>query len=314
MIDQRQAEAFLAIAEHRSFAGAAQQLSISLAAVSLRMRAMEASLGQRLVVRGKQVRMTATGQLVLAHLKQVQMMHADVLSQLAAGSGGALQWRSLAVAVNADSLVTWFLPGVQEAMQRHQLVLDIAIDDQDFTHAALKAGDVLGCVSTLAEPLRGCVAQPLGLMRYHCVANAAVVSALRSTPSGQATRSSIRQVPAIIFNRKDGLQEAFLRRQFGPSMGGDYPKHFIPSTEAYDIALEQGWGWGMVSSQQLAKRAAMRPALLDVMEHAVLDVPLYWHHWEREAPAAQRLTKAVVRAGRQALLPMAGPAMPSPMK
>lgn len=304
MIDQRQAEAFLAIAEHRSFAGAAEQLCISLAAVSLRIRAMEAALGQRLVVRGKHAHMTAAGQVVLAHLKQVQLMQADVLAQLAAGSGGASQWRSLAVAVNADSLATWFLPGVQAAMQRHQLVLDIAMDDQDFTHAALKSGDVSGCVSTLAEPLRGCVAQPLGMMRYHAVANAQVVQALRRGPSGRLTRQSVRQVPAIIFNRKDGLQEAFLRQQLGPGVGHDYPKHFIPSTEAYDAAIEQGWGWGMVSSLQLAKRSAERPVLLDLVEHAVLDVPLYWHHWEREAPAAQRLSTAVVEAARQVLLPM----------
>lgn len=304
MIDQRQAEAFLAIAQHRSFAAAAQQLSISLAAVSLRIRAMETALGQRLLVRGKHVSMTAAGQTVLTHLKQVQLMQADVMSQLAAGSGGASSWRSLTVAVNADSLATWFLPGVQEAMQRHQLVLDIALEDQDFTHAALKSGDVSGCVSTLAEPLRGCLAKPLGLMRYHGVANAAVIERLRNNKSGQVTRKSIRQVPAIIFNRKDGLQDAFLRSQFGPDIGGEYPKHFIPSTEAYDMAIELGWGWGMVSSLQLAKRGASRPALLDVIEHAELDVPLYWHHWEREAPAAQRLTRAVVEAARKALLPM----------
>lgn len=304
MIDQRQAEAFLAIAQHRSFSAAAQQLCISLAAVSLRMRAMETALGQRLLVRGKQVRMTPAGQVVLTHLKQVQLMQADVMSQLAAGSGGVSSWRSVSVAVNADSLATWFLPGVQEALQRHQLVLDIVMDDQDFTHAALKSGDVSGCVSTLAEPLRGCLAQPLGLMRYHCVANAQVVRALRHKPSAQVTRKSMRQVPAIIFNRKDGLQDAFLRSHFGPDMSGQYPTHFIPSTEAYEMAIELGWGWGMVSSQQLAKRAASRPVLLDVMDQAVLDVPLYWHHWEREAPAVQRLTQAVVDAARQALLPM----------
>lgn len=305
MIDQRQAQAFLAIAQHRSFAGAAEELCISLAAVSLRMRAMEAALGQRLVVRGKHVHMTAAGQLVLAHLKQVQLMQAEVMGQLAAGSGGDAQWRSLAVAVNADSLATWFLPGVQAAMQRHHLVLDIAMDDQDFTHAALKSGDVSGCVSTLAEPLRGCVAQPLGLMRYQAVANAEVAATLRGSRSGRVSRQTVRQVPAIIFNRKDGLQDAFLRQQFGPEISREYPKHFIPSTEAYEAAIEQGWGWGMVSSLQLAKRGPERPALVDVIEHASLDVPLYWHHWEREAPAAQRLTMAVVEAARQALLPMA---------
>jgi LysR family transcriptional regulator (chromosome initiation inhibitor) len=38
---------------------------------------------------------------------------------------------------------------------RHHVLLDIMIDDQDHTHDALKSGDVMGCVTTLAEPMRG---------------------------------------------------------------------------------------------------------------------------------------------------------------
>ena len=54
-------------------------------------------------------------------------------------------------------------------LQRHCLLLEILIDDQDHTLDALKSGDVIGCVSTLAKPMRGCVAEPLGIMRYRCI-------------------------------------------------------------------------------------------------------------------------------------------------
>ena len=38
------------------------------------------------------------------------------------------------------------LPGVAPLLQRHRLLLEITIDDQDHTHDALKSGDVIGCV------------------------------------------------------------------------------------------------------------------------------------------------------------------------
>ena len=82
MLDARQLEALAAVVEHGGFGVAAQDLSITLAAVSLRIKALEESLGQRLLVRGKQVRATPAGQALLAHIKQVRMMEADVLGGL----------------------------------------------------------------------------------------------------------------------------------------------------------------------------------------------------------------------------------------
>src|SRR5690606_7552129 len=126
-----------AVVEHGGFGPAAQALSLTLSAVSLRIKALEDQMGQRLLVRGKVVRTTAAGQALLAHVKQVRMMEADLLSGLqdgGAGAGGRQAWQSLAVAVNADSLASWFLPGVAPLLKRHRLLLDILIEDQDHTH------------------------------------------------------------------------------------------------------------------------------------------------------------------------------------
>jgi uncharacterized protein (UPF0276 family) len=60
------------------------------------------------------------------------MMEADVLSGLQAGASvgsGSAAWQSLSVAINADSVASWFLPGVAPLLQRHRLLLDIVIDD-----------------------------------------------------------------------------------------------------------------------------------------------------------------------------------------
>jgi LysR family transcriptional regulator (chromosome initiation inhibitor) len=296
MLDARQLEALAAVVEHRGFGPAAQALSLTLAAVSLRIKALEDTLGQRLLVRGKQVRATPAGQALLAHVKQVRLMEADLLGGLqGAEARGGVRWQSLSVAINADSVASWFLPGVAPVLQRHRLLLEILIDDQDHTHDALKSGDVIGCVTTLAEPMRGCVAEPLGVMRYRCVAAPAVAQRCR-TPAGAVSPHKLLSHPAIIFNRKDALQDAFLAQHFGLKQP-NYPRHFAPAVEAFETAIELALGWGMVPEQHLVSR----PGLQEVLPGATVDVALYWQHWAREAPSAQRLTQAVKAAAAQHL-------------
>ncbi len=304
MLDARQLDALTAVVEHGGFGPAARALSLTLPAVSLRIKALEEHLGQRLLVRGKTVRATAAGQSLLAHVKQVRMMEADLLAGLPGGAatGAAARWQSLSVAINADSVASWFLPGVAGLLKRHHLLLEIVIDDQDHTHDALKSGDVMGCVTTLAKAMRGCVAEPLGVMRYRCVATPEVVQRCRSARGSVSAHKLLAQ-PAVIFNRKDALQDAFLQQQFSLHQP-NYPRHFAPAVEAFETAIELGLGWGMVPEQHLAKR----PALAEVLPGASVDVTLYWQHWVRESPSAQRLTQAVKQAARDSLVQVADPA------
>jgi LysR family transcriptional regulator (chromosome initiation inhibitor) len=301
MLDARQLDALAAVIEHGGFGPAAKALSLTLAAVSLRIKALEDQMGQRLLVRGKSVRATAAGQALLAHVKQVRMMETDLLSGLpgAAAPGAGARWQSLSVAINADSVASWFLPGVASVLQRHRLLLEVVIDDQDHTHDALKSGEVMGCVTTLAQAMRGCVAEPLGVMRYRCVASPAVVQRCR-TPTGAVSPHKLLAQPAVIFNRKDALQDDFLEQHFGLRQPR-YPRHFAPAVDAFEVAIAQGMGWGMVPEQTLAHRQDLE----ELLPGATVDVVLYWQHWARESPSAQRLTAAVKAAALAHLAPMA---------
>ena len=292
MLDAHQLEALAAVLEHGGFGPAAQALNLTLAAISLRIKGLEAAMGQRLLVRGKTVRATPAGQALLAHIKQLRMMEADLLGNVPRTKGAASAWQTLGVAVNADSLASWLLPGVAASLARHRLLLDVVIDDQDHTHEALKNGDVVGCVSTLAQPMRGCLAEPLGVMRYRCVAAPALVQQCR-TKTGAVSGHRLLATPAIIFNRKDGLQDAFLAQHFALT-APQYPRHFVPAVDAYDSALAHGMGWGMVPDQFLVHREGRLPLEELLPGSAVeVEVALYWHHWEREPLVAQRLTGAV---------------------
>lgn len=306
MLDARQLDALAAVIEHGSFQAAAQHLKVTLAAVSLRIKSLEEALGQRVLVRGKTVRATGAGQALLTHLRQVRLMESDLLNALSGSGTGpeTERWQTLSVAINADTLASWFLPGVAPLLAQHRLLLDVMLDDQDHTHDALKSGDVLGCVTTLSQAMRGCVAEPLGTMRYRCVGNRALVDAVQS-PSGGLSVHKLLATPAVIFNRKDGLQDAFLAQHFGLNQPA-YPRHFVPAIDGFELAIELGLGWGMVPDQYLQARAAQagRVPLVELAPGNAVDVTLYWQHWEREAPSAQRLTQAVKAAAATSLLPV----------
>ncbi|OGB30619.1 MAG: transcriptional regulator ArgP [Burkholderiales bacterium RIFCSPLOWO2_12_FULL_61_40] len=301
MLDARQLEALAAVLEQGGFGPAAQALNLTLPAISLRIKALEAALGQRLLVRGKTVRATPAGQALLGHVKQLRLMEADLVGALQQGpqTGVPARWQSLSVAVNADSLASWFLPGVAGLLAQQHLLLDVVIDDQDHTHEALKNGDVVGCVSTQQQPMRGCLAEPLGVLRYRCMAAPALAAQCR-TPSGAVSVHRLLATPAVIFNRKDGLQDAFLEQHFQLD-APQYPRHFVPAVDAFESALEHGMGWGMVPDPFLVERPG-HLELHEILPGSAVDVALYWHHWEREPLSAQRLTQAVKQSAKKVLL------------
>jgi len=296
MLDAKQLDALAAVIETGSFGAAAKALSITLAAVSLRIKSLEEAMGQRLLVRGKKVAATSAGQSLLGHVRQVRLMEADLLGGLQGGGSAHLaRLQTLSVAVNADSLSSWFLPGVAPVLKQHQLLLDIVVDDQDHTHDALKSGEVTGCVTTLAQAMRGCVAEPLGTMRYRCMAAPPLIAQWST-----ALPHRMLDSPTVIFNRKDALQDAFLTQHFG-LRNPLYPRHFVPSVDAFEMALELGMGWGMVPDL-LLRRRENRPPLQEVLPGRTVDVMLYWQRWTRESVAAQRLTRAVKDAAHEQLL------------
>jgi len=302
MLDANQLEALAAVLEHGSFGAAARSLNLTLAAVSLRIRGLETRLGQRLLVRGKTVRATPAGRALQSHVKQLRLMEADLIGELQSGNAGgkeASAWKSLAVAVNADSLSSWFLPGMAALLEEHRILLDLIVDDQDHTHEALRNGDVLGCVSTQALAMNGCLAEPLGVMRYRCVAANAIAEKCVAA-NGDLSIHRLLATPAVIFNRKDGLTDAFLAKHFRLT-NPNYPRHFVPAVDAFESALEHGLGWGMLPEVYFSS-PVKNLKVQDIAPGHFVDVSLYWHHWKRETASAERLTRAVMQAARSALV------------
>lgn len=301
MLDPKHIQALSAVASEGSFLGAAKLLNLTPAAITQRIKSLESSIGALVLIRGKVVRLTPQGQAILNYQQKADWLEQDLLQSLNLEGKqykGRKRWRSLRVAINADSLATWLLPGVHETLSQHGLLLDVVIDDQDHTHEALRAGEVMGCVTTLADPMKGCLSEPLGVMRYRCVANQTLIERIQ-TSVGQITAHRLLAQPAIIFNRKDALQDRYLFEQFGLEKP-IYPKHFMPALDAFETAIGLGLGWGMVPELSLATLQT-RFEVKDLVDGCFVDVALYWQHWAREAPYAAALSQAIKAAAKHAL-------------
>jgi LysR family transcriptional regulator (chromosome initiation inhibitor) len=160
----------------------------------------------------------------------------------------------------------------------------------------MERGQALAAISTEPQPMRGCVAQPLGVMRYRMMATPAF--AARWFPDG-LTRQAALAAPMMVFDRKDLLQSNFMQREFGLTPFS-HPCHFIPANESFLRCIDLSLGYGMVAEQQIGERLASG-ALLDLAPGKHSDIALHWHTWRVQSPKLERLSAAVVAAARNAL-------------
>jgi LysR family transcriptional regulator (chromosome initiation inhibitor) len=294
-------ECLAAIVEEGGFERAAQRLSITQSAVSQRLRTLEAQVGTVLIVRSRPLRPTGAGNLLLKHTRQLRLLRADVereLRELAPGSSGeAREEERISIAVNADSIATWALPALND-LAHQGLALEIIADDQDFTHEWMREGQVLGCVTTVKQALRGCRVVPLGAMRY--IAVAASTLAQERFPRG-LTQHNFRDVPFVAFNRKDDMQAEFVGRAFGLKRVS-LNQLFVPSSEGQVRAVLAGWGVSVVP-ELLARGLLAQGQLVNVAPKTSVPVQLYWHCWNLDSGVLDQLTAALTGAARTALEP-----------
>jgi LysR family transcriptional regulator (chromosome initiation inhibitor) len=287
-------ECLAAIVEEGGFERAAQRLSITQSAVSQRLRALEAQVGTVLIVRSRPLKPTSAGQLLLKHTKQLRLLRADVerdLRELAPSStGSGREEERISIAINADSIATWALPALND-LARQGLPMEIITDDQDFTHEWLREGQVLGCVTTVKQALRGCRVVPLGAMRYVAIAEAGY--AQQHFAQG-LTQHNFRDIPFIAFNRKDDMQSEFVGKAFGLKRV-TLTQLFVPSSEGQVRAVLAGWGVSVVP-ELLARGLLAQGRLVNVAPGFSLPIQLYWHCWNLESEVLDQLSAALTRA------------------
>lgn len=284
-------QTLLAVVDEGSFDMAALVLGISPSAASQRIKALESSVGQIVVRRGTPCTPTETGAVLLRMARQVEILAAETLTELGADGDSRT---STPVAVNADSLATWFVPVLAEAAEWSNTTIDLHVEDQDHSSHLLRRGDVLGAVTADPVPVGGCRIEPLGSMRYLPLASATLHERF-STERGV----DWARMPVLLFNAKDELQRRLLDRH-----GVEHapPTHIVPSSEGFLASVKAGLGWAMIPASQIGTEIEDGSLLLlDRRGHE--DVELHWQTWALTSARVDRLTEAIRRAAAAGLRP-----------
>lgn len=292
MLDYAGLEAVAAVVRTGSFEQAARQLHITPSAVSQRVKQLEERLGAVLIIRGQPCSATPAGARLCRHVENVGLLEHSLQADLGTVlSGGAPA--TVRIAVNADSLATWFV----EAMAAVDgLLFDLVLDDQDHSADWLRRGEVSAAVTGRPESVQGCSSRALGAMRYVAVASPGFVQ--RWFPHG-VEEASLRQAPCLHFNAKDELQARWITSITGKHIVP--PIHWLPSTHAFVDGSLAGLGWSM-NPEPLVRPHLDSGRLVELCPGSPLDVPLFWQ-WSRAIEAALApVTAAVMAAASRQLV------------
>jgi LysR family transcriptional regulator (chromosome initiation inhibitor) len=284
-----QLAALVAIADQGTFEAAARHLHVTPSAVSQRIRALESAVGRVVVQRTTPCRPTAAGEVLLRLARQTQLLYDEVRDALADGHRSTVD---LPVAVNADSLATWFRDVVGALAGWPDVALRLHVEDQAFSAGLLRGGDVLAAVTSEPAAVQGCSVERIGTLRY--VPAAAPEFAERWRRGRGHDWSAM---PLVVFNEKDALQHDVLAAR---GVGEPPVVHRVPTSADFHEAVRLGLGWGMIPEPQL--RPDVRAGLLVPLgSRAHLDVALHWQRWRLDSPVLDRLTDEVRAAARASL-------------
>ena len=290
------AETVAAVVDEGTLDAAARRLHITPSAVSQRIKALEEQLGRVVLVRSKPARPTEAGAAIVRLARQAALLEHDTIAALGADRRRGRRGPPMPLAVNADSLATWFLEPLARLSERHPVVFELHRDDQDFTAGLLESGTVMGAVTSRATPVAGCRVSALGAMRYEAVATPAFVARWFA---GRSRRRRARRAPLVDFDRRDDLQTRWLRD--GGSRSGAAAAALRARVERLRDRGAARARLGAAAAVPVAARRSTRGELV-ALGGAPVDVPLYWQQWNLRSELLDAVADEIVAEGRRVLV------------
>ncbi|MFD8150862.1 LysR family transcriptional regulator ArgP [Streptomyces sp. NPDC059720] len=289
-----QVRTLLAVVDEGTFDAAAAALHVTPSAVSQRVKALEQRTGRVLLLRTKPVRPTESGEVLVRLARQVARLEHDAYAELGLSGGG--EPTRISVAVNADSLATWFLPVLTRVPPEARLCFELRREDEDHTAALLREGVVMAAVTSSPDAVPGCSVRALGRMRYLPVAAPDFAARHLRAPLARA----LAEVPVVVFDRRDDFQDGFVRRLTAGRSGASALRQYVPTSEGFAEAVAAGLGWGLVPEAQ-AEPLLREGRLVGIAPDRAVDVPLYWQQWKLDSPALARVARTVTAVAAEAL-------------
>jgi LysR family transcriptional regulator, chromosome initiation inhibitor len=301
MLDYAGLEALAAVLREGSFDRAARKLHVTPSAISQRIKLLEERVGQVLVMRGTPCTGTDAGRRLCLHVEQVGLLENELRRKNPELVPEGLVGRpTLKLAVNADSLNSWFVDAMAAFTQGGNELLDISIDDQDHTAKRIKEGDVMAAVTASSSHITGCNIWPLAKMHYIAAASPEFVA--RFFGAEGITPATLSQAPVLTYDRKDTLQDKWLHQQ-GVATNHAPPRHWVPSAHAFVRASLAGMAWGMHPTVHIREHL-QDGTLVELVPHSGISIPLYWAHARNAQAGLERLTQCVINAAQDWLDPL----------
>ncbi len=290
--------ALASVVREGSFESAARSLNVSQSAVSQRIKNLEERTGSVLIVRGRPCVPTEAGLQLCQHVEQVALLQHELSERMNElidrTDATAAQIR---IAVNNDSLATWFPGVIRRAAQDLNVRLEVIPDDQEHTEQSLRSGNALAVVTAIEKPVQGCRRTSLGAMEYMAVAS---VEFFDSHFAKGVSIDTIKNAPCLAFDRKDTIQDQWMMLGFGevvkPSL------HMVPSYEGYIACCLNGTAWGLVPS--IAGQAYIdKGDLVELLPGKRVKISLHWQSSVQSSEILRRLGDLVVDEALIHLLP-----------
>ena len=291
-------EALSAVVREGTFDAAAKSLNITQSAVSQRIKQLEEKTGAVLIVRGRPCVATEYGQQLCRHIEQVQLLEYDLANSLTSIENPASDTPAVVrIAVNSDSLATWFPDVIRRASKELNLSFDIVPDDQDYTAERLRTGEALAAVTASDKPLQGCRRVTLGGMDYLAVATPRFVET--NFPDG-VTLEATAKATHLVFDRKDLLPQQWLLSAFGEAT--PLKGHWLPSFSGQLACCLNGAGWGLMP-QPTVENYLSTGRLVELVPGATVLINLHWQSSAQGSEIMKLLTNIVSDTARKQLKP-----------
>jgi LysR family transcriptional regulator (chromosome initiation inhibitor) len=297
VLDYDLLRALAAVVREGSFEGAAQTLSVTPSAISQRIKLLEMRIGAILIVRGRPCTATTAGFQLFRHIELVQVLEHDLVASLRSeGSTLAGEHVKIRIAVNADSISTWFSKVVARAGAELEVLFDIVPDDQEYTAEYLRKGEALAAVTADAVPVHGFRIVNIGTLDY---VPAATPEFIKSHFPDGINPKGLDESPSILFDRKDSISYQWIKTTFNSS--AKLTPHYVPSFSGYLQACLDGVGWGLVP--EIAARPYLKNgALVELQPGTNVKVPLHWQYSVNAGQTMRALSMIVMDVARGELM------------
>lgn len=287
-----------AVIREGGFDAAAKSLQVTQSAVSQRIKHLEDRVGAILVIRGRPCVPTELGLQLCQHVEQVTLLQHELNDRInALVDGPAATAATIRVAVNNDSLASWFPRVIKRAADEVGVQLEVIPDDQEHTEKSLKSGDSLAVVTTLEERIQGCRRISLGAMEYIAVASGEFHA--KHFAKGVSLQT-LQNTSCLAFDRKDTIQNSWMTLCFGAPI--EVRTHMVPSYEGYVACCLNGTGWGIVPAAAGLTHIASG-ALIELVPNRRMKISLHWQSSTQSSEILRRLGDVVLEEAKVSLLP-----------